>query len=77
MKSGYILSNCVGILDPAYHGTILVGLTKIDDKAEDIKLPFRCCQLIFHQQNHVEISEVLETELDETSRGEGGLGSTG
>lgn len=75
-KSGYILSNSIGILDPSYFGNIYVALTKINSSSEDIKFPFRCCQLIFREQIHVNIEEVTEL-IDSSSRGDGGFGSTG
>jgi dUTP pyrophosphatase len=75
-KSGYILANSIGIIDNSYRGNIFIALTKINPEASDIKLPFKCCQLIFRKQVHVDIEEVVE-EFDETARNEGGFGSTG
>jgi deoxyuridine 5'-triphosphate nucleotidohydrolase len=75
-KSGYILANSIGIIDRAYSGNILVALLKVDPDAPEITLPFRCCQLIFRPQIHMHIKEVTES-FDETSRNEGGFGSTG
>jgi len=78
IKSGYMLANSVGIIDPNYNGNLLVPLIKIDDNAPEIELPFRCCQLIFRQQLHLNIIEVANIEeLSSTSREEGGFGSTG
>jgi dUTP pyrophosphatase len=80
IKSGYILTNSIGIIDPSYHGNLLICLTKIDKDSPDITLPFRCCQLIFKKQLYLEITEVSSTdELYETEshRNEGGFGSTG
>ncbi len=75
-KSGYMLANSIGIIDRAYTGNILIALIKVDPTAPDIELPFKCCQLIFRRQVHVNIKEVDKT-FEETSRGEGGFGSTG
>lgn len=75
-KSGYMLANSIGIIDASYNGNIYIALVKVDPDAPDISLPFRCCQLIFRRQVYVDIIESNE-ELDETSRGTGGFGSTG
>jgi len=75
-KSGYMLANSVGIIDNNYNGNIYVALIKVDPTAPDIQLPFRCCQLIFRQQVYVNMVETSKP-FDETSRNEGGFGSTG
>jgi len=74
-KSGYMLANSIGIIDRSYTGNILIALAKIDPDSPDIQLPFRCCQLIFRHQIHVEMSMTTD-ELNITARGEGGFGST-
>lgn len=74
-KSGYMLVNSIGIIDPSYTGNIFIALIKILPDAQEIKFPFKCCQLIFRQQFHLNIIEVVE-DFGETSRGEGGFGST-
>ena len=75
-KSGYMLANSIGIIDPSYNGNLFIALTKIDKKSPDLTLPFRCCQLIFKEQIHIDMIEVCE-DLEETERGSGGFGSTG
>lgn len=75
-KSGYILSNNIGIIDNSYRGNLLIALTKIADDAIEIEYPFKCCQLIFKKQIYVNMEEVFEGKLDETKRNEGGFGST-
>ena len=75
-KSGYILSNSVGIIEQSYNGNLFVSLTKIDKKTPDIELPFRCCQLIFKPQIYMNIEEVAEKLNDNTTRNGGGFGST-
>jgi deoxyuridine 5'-triphosphate nucleotidohydrolase len=74
-KSGYILANSVGIIDQSYRGNILVALTKTCPTAADIELPFRCCQMIIRKQIYGKIIECPE-DFNETSRNEGGFGST-
>ncbi|MGL5355086.1 MAG: dUTP diphosphatase [Cetobacterium sp.] len=73
-NSGYILSNCVGLIDSSYRGTLKIALTKIDETADDIKLPFKGVQMVLRQNVHFICEEV--EELDATERGEGGFGST-
>ena len=75
-KTGYILTNSVGIIDPSYRGTLKVVLTKIDNNAPDLELPNKRFQLIprtfFSNVFTVEISDTLS----DTERGSGGFGST-
>ena len=78
-KSGYMLANSIGIIDNTYRGNIYVALTKVDPNAPDAVLPWRCCQLIFRHQVHVDLEEVrpAPAPLSTLGRGEGGFGSTG
>jgi len=75
MKSGYMLSNSIGIIDTSYKGELFVALTKIDEESPEIEFPFRCCQMIMKKQYYPIIEETVE--ISETSRGEGGFGSSG
>lgn len=73
-KTGYILANSVGIIDPTYTGTLKVVLMKVDDSLPNITLPFKGFQLVVRK---VERSEMIVVEsLEETARGDGGFGST-
>jgi deoxyuridine 5'-triphosphate nucleotidohydrolase len=74
-KSGYILSNNIGIIDQGYKGNLYVALTKIDDDMPDLTLPFKCCQLLIKKQiyaNFIETNKLLE----DSNRNIGGFGST-
>lgn len=73
-KSGYMIANSVGIIDQNYRGNIIVALRKVDAKAEDIKLPNRCVQLIPRQW--IPMKGVKCDNVDITTRNEGGFGST-
>jgi dUTP pyrophosphatase len=75
-KFGYILANNVGIIDNNYRGNLMIALTKICDDAADIKLPFKCCQLIIRKQIFPNIYELEVNDLSSTQRNEGGFGST-
>jgi len=74
-KSGYMLANSVGIIDQGYTGNILIALTRTNGIIEEIKLPFKCCQMILKKQEYV-ILEEIKGELSETDRADGGFGST-
>tara|TARA_Y100000389_G_scaffold205100_1_gene263161 strand:- start:7662 stop:8597 length:936 start_codon:yes stop_codon:yes gene_type:complete len=74
-KSGYMLANSVGIIDRGYTNNIYVALIKIDDSVDDIKLPFKCCQVIFRKQHYMNIIET-DKDFNETDRNLGGFGST-
>jgi deoxyuridine 5'-triphosphate nucleotidohydrolase len=71
-KSGYVLANSVGIIDCSYKGELLVALCQIG--TEEIKFPFRCCQLIMRRQLFPDMLEV-ET-VGDSKRNDGGFGST-
>lgn len=75
IKSGYILSNSVGVIDRTYKGEIMIALTKIDDSMPDIQLPLKIAQMIPRPIVNVNFVEV--DFLDESERNEGGFGSTG
>ena len=77
IKSGYILANSIGIIDRTYLGNIMVPLIKIDKNAPDLILPNRLVQLIPRPIIHADLIEVSEIDLEQTSRGSGGFGSTG
>jgi dUTP pyrophosphatase len=74
-KSGFILANSVGIIDPDYRGSIKVALMKIDINTKELPLPFKGLQLIVRK---VESTNIVETsgELTQTQRNDGGFGST-
>lgn len=78
------LSNCVGVIDSDYRGTIAVKLradsnpggATLDDWANPhTKMPIRIAQAMIVPVPQVEFLEV--DELSTTVRGKGGFGSTG
>lgn len=73
-KTGYMLTNSVGIIDPDYTGTLLISLTKIDDSLPDLEVPFVKCQLVLRKAEFYKLEE--KTEIPETHRGNGSFGST-
>ena len=75
-KTGYILSNSIGIIDPTYRGSIKIVITKICNNAPEFEIPNKKFQLIprIYLSNELKVKEVLD--LDDTYRGDGGFGST-
>ena len=77
-KTGYMLANSVGIIDPGYTGEIIVALRKIDPDAKNLELPIRIAQLIPRRvHSDVVLTESLDPIAEQTDRGEGGFGSSG
>ena len=76
-KTGYMLANNVGVIDPAYSGTIKVPLVKIDPSMPDIELPMRIAQLILKPYVVSYSYDATGNDRIETTRGLGGFGSTG
>ena len=73
-KSGYMLSNSVGVIVPDYRGNLLVALTKVDDSVPDFVFPFKCAQLVLRKVFDYKLTPM--SELSSTERGDGGFGST-
>ena len=74
-KRGLAPANKVGVIDADYRGEILVALTNHGAEPQTISGGERIAQLVV---TPVLIPEYIEVEnLSETSRGEGGFGSTG
>lgn len=73
-KTGYILHNSVGIIDPTYRGTLKIALLRVDDSRGELKLPFTKAQLVVRQMVPSDI-EVVHN-LSSSYRGDGAYGST-
>lgn len=78
VKTGFMLSNGVGIIDPHYRGSLKICLTRVV-KDECLYLapptvPFVLCQLLVKKAEYAMFNQV--DELSETVRGAGGFGST-
>lgn len=74
-KFGIALSNGVGVVDSDYRGEICVGLSNFSAEPYTIQPGERVAQLVLQPVLCLPVQEV--DILDETSRGEGGFGSTG
>lgn len=73
-KTGYVLANSIGIIDPNYRGTIKIAVIKVDKNMPDLPVPYKGFQLIVRKVEKVELKQVFD--LDKTTRGDGGFGST-
>lgn len=73
-KTGYMLANSVGTIDPSYRGNLYIAVRKIDDSFPDFELPFCKFQLVLRKAEYAEMIQV--DSLDDTDRGSGGFGSS-
>jgi dUTP pyrophosphatase len=75
IKRGITVINSPGTIDCDYRGEVKVGLINLS--AEDVIIANgeRVAQMVVQAVPRVQLEEV--EELDDTVRGEGGLGSTG
>ena len=75
IKSGLSLVNTPGLIDSGYRGEICAILINLDPKEDFvIKRGAKICQLVIQRVEKVEIE--FTDKLNNTSRGEGGFGST-
>jgi dUTP pyrophosphatase len=77
-KSGISLKGVhrlAGVVDAGYRGEIQVVMINLGREAFEIKAGMKVAQMLVQPVN--EVSVVEADDLDETSRGEGGFGSTG
>ena len=74
-KQGLRPSNCVGVIDSDYRGTVIVALHNDSAFTRTIQKGDRIAQLIIIEHQKVTWDEV--DELDNTNRSSGGFGSTG
>ncbi len=75
IRKGVCLSNGVGVIDSDYRGEIGVGLVNLSQEAYTVQPGARIAQLMVVPVERPTVS--LVEDLDDTSRGSGGFGSTG
>lgn len=73
-KSGWMIANGVGVIDPTYRDTLKIVLVQISSDAAPIVLPCRIAQLIVRPLVR-NIETVVVEDMDMTYR-KGGFGST-
>ena len=76
-KTGWMLANSVGTIDPDYRGNLYIVLTRVVTNMPKITLPFCKCQLVLRKIEKSSIIEISELDINNTERGNGGFGSTG
>ena len=64
-----------GVLDSSYRGEIKIGLVNLGTGVHKINKGDKIAQMLIQKVERAEIKEV--TELSDTTRGQGGFGSTG
>jgi dUTP pyrophosphatase len=74
-KKGITVLNAPGTVDADYRGEVGVILINLSNEAFTIENGERIAQLVIAKHERAQWNEV--EELSETSRGEGGFGSTG
>lgn len=75
IKHGITLINGIGTIDEDYRGEVCIALVNISNEAYTITPQERIAQMIIAKVEHANI-QVVEN-LSDTTRGEGGFGSTG
>ena len=75
VKRGLALANGVGVIDADYRGEIKIAIVNLSEEEQIIEPGERIAQLVALPLPAVAFEEVAF--LDETTRGEGGFGSTG
>ena len=75
IKHGITLINCIGTIDEDYRGEVCIPMVNISNEEYTILPDERIAQMVIAKYEQAQIEVV--TELTETSRGEGGFGSTG
>ena len=74
-STGLRLSNCVGVIDSGYRGSVKAVFDVHDDSLQFYEVGDRFAQIMIIPHPPIEFEEV--NELSETERGEGGFGSSG
>jgi len=75
INHGIAPANCVGVIDSDYRGEVIVGLRNSSNTPYIINNGDRIAQMVIAR---CELPEIIISEnLEETTRGGGGFGSTG
>ncbi len=75
LKQGVTVANAPGTIDAGYRGELKVLLVNLGPRTVVLRAGERIAQLLLQQVGQARVVEV--DELDETSRGAAGFGSTG
>jgi dUTP pyrophosphatase len=74
-KTGLVVCQGVGVIDPDYRGEIIVSLLNVSQGRQTIQRGQRIAQLLFMPAYQAEILPVRE--LGQTARDDGGFGHSG
>ena len=75
-KNGISIVNTPGLIDSGYRGEVCAILINLDPKnVFKVKKGDKICQLVIQKVEKIKLE--ITKDLGETSRGEGGFGSTG
>jgi dUTP pyrophosphatase len=75
LAANHGVTNLAGVMDAGYRGEYIVTLINVGQEPYTIETGHKIAQLLIQRIEHPDIEEV--SELSESSRGEGGFGSTG
>lgn len=75
-KTPLIMHNSIGIIDSNYQGSIMAKVVNFGDDQYTIKKGDRLFQIVSFKGEPITVS-LIDKFLYETSRGQGGFGSTG
>ena len=75
LAGNYGLKTMGGVIDSGYRGEIKIVVHNLSDKPYTFETGTKIAQMLLQQVEQKQLVEV--EELDDTSRGEGGFGSTG
>ncbi len=74
-KTPLRLSNSIGLIDGGYRGELIAFCDNISDEPYTVEAGQRLFQVVAMDGSPLELE--LVSELSETTRGDGGFGSTG
>ena len=75
-KSGVIMANSMGIIDRTYRGELMGAVIPLENQTPLLQKGSRLFQIVAPDMGWIHEVKIVES-LPETSRGEGGFGSTG
>jgi dUTP pyrophosphatase len=75
-KTPLMMANSVGVIDSGYRGELMCAVRNMSNEAYNVERGTRLFQIVSNDMLPFKNVEIVE-DLDDTSRGSGGFGSTG
>jgi len=75
LAAKHSIHTMAGVIDAGYRGEVGVVMINLGKEAFTVEKGMRIAQMLFHPILNVKLQE--SEELDDTTRGDGGFGSTG